>query len=53
MQQKAQGFWNSTGASFGFGERGELLQGTCVLAPGVGSYNLRKEAGENINPKWA
>lgn len=51
-QQKAQGFNTSVGTSMGFGERHQPLDGMPVKNPGVGDYDLAKDAIENNNPKW-
>ena len=50
-QQKAQGYMTSVGTSFGFGERSETVNPKKKV-PGVGTYDLGKEAEQNNNPSW-
>ena len=51
-QTKAQGFNTSVGTSMGFGERHDPIDGQSLRNPGVGEYNLAKDALENHNPGW-
>jgi hypothetical protein len=39
------------GTSLGFGERSDLMNPN-IVTPGVGTYDLRNDASENINPAW-
>jgi len=43
-QGKSQGYYNSVGTSMGMGKRHEPLDGQPINNPGVGDYNLIKEA---------
>jgi len=51
-QQKAMGYYTSTGTGLGFGERHDPLKDNPVVVPGVGTYNVTKDAENNDNPKW-
>ena len=51
-QQKAQGFYTSVGTSLGYGDRSDPLDYVPILNPGVGEYNIGKNADENSNPTW-
>lgn len=51
-QQKPQGFFNSVGTSMGLGVRHDSLDVMPWKNPGVGTYELAKEATDNSNPTW-
>lgn len=51
-QQKAQGYFNSVGTSLGLGIRHQPLDNVPWENPGVGDYDLAKNAEENSNPTW-
>ena len=51
-QAKSQGYFNSVGTSMGLGKRHEPLDGQPIYNPGIGDYDLAKDAHENPNPTW-
>ena len=44
--------YTSVGTSMGLGKRHEPLDGQPVNHPGVGTYDIGKDAGDNPNPTW-
>ena len=51
-QRKAEGYYQSTGVSLGFGERHDPMERDKVEWPGPGAHEVRKDARVNNNPKW-
>ena len=51
-QQKPIGYFNSVGTSLGFGERSDPNQGDRMYVPGVGTYDVAKNADDNGAPAW-
>lgn len=46
------GYYQSVGTSMGFGERHDPLKDNPMIVPGVGTYNVGKDADGNSNPSW-
>jgi hypothetical protein len=51
-QQKAIGYFTSTGTGLGFGERYDPLKANPVQVPGVGTYDVTRNGEDNEGPKW-